>query len=165
MKNIILIGMPGCGKTTFGKLLAEAMHRPFYDADSILSKKEGCSLPTLYTRGEDVFRLAEAEVVKELAKLDGAVIATGGGVVLRPENMELLGRNGIIIFIDRRPEKIISCINDKYVPLIGEDKVKIFEIYKQRIELYKNYAKVIIGNNGSSEETIAKLMLHCKNYF
>ncbi len=165
MRNVVLIGMPGCGKTTFGKLLAEAMHRKFYDADSILSEREGCNLSILYTQDEKHFRAAETQVIKELSTLENAVIATGGGVILRSENMEMLGRNGLIIFIDRKPEKIISCINDNYCPLIGNDKLKLFEIYKQRIELYKHYAKVIIGNNGASEETIAKLLLHCKNYF
>ena len=158
MQNLVLIGMPGCGKTTFGKLLAEALHRPFYDADSILVERVGCSVPELYLQGEGGFRNAETEVVRELAQLEGAVIATGSGVILREENMELLSRKGIIIFIDRKPEKLITCINDKYRPLLGDDKLKLFSVYKKRIELYKHYANVIIGNNGTSAETVAQLL-------
>ena len=160
MKNLVLIGMPGCGKTTFGKLLAEAMQRPFYDADSILAAENGCSIPALYERGEKAFREAETQVVKQLATLEGAVIATSSGVILCEENMELLKEKGIIIFIDRKPEKIITCINDQYRPLLGDDKLKLFEIYKERIELYKHYANVIIGNNGASEVTVAKLLTY-----
>lgn len=162
MKNIILIGMPGCGKTTFGQLLAESMDKPFYDADEILEKREGKTIKELFAISEEAFRDAESRTVEYLSKMDGAVIATGGGVVLRQKNMELLGKNGIIVFIDRQPSNIISCIDSQVRPLLADDRLKLFELYTQRIELYKKYADYIIGNNGSSAETLTKLKAYAQ---
>ena len=157
MKNIILIGMPGCGKTTFGQLLADDLNMPFYDADEILEKREGKTIKELFAVSEEAFRDAESRTVEYLVKFDGAVIATGGGVVLRSKNMELLKQNGVIVFIDRKPSNIISCINSQVRPLLADDRMKLFDLYNQRIELYKQYADYIIGNNGSSAETLTKL--------
>lgn len=107
MKNIILIGMPGCGKSTLGKLLAQQLQRPFYDADSVLEEREGRSIKELFAVSEEYFRDAETRTVKYLSGLDGCVIAAGGGVVKRAENIEIFKTSGMIVFLDRLPEK--SC--------------------------------------------------------
>ena len=83
-KNIVLIGMPGSGKTTFGKKLAEILGRKFYDADDVLVAREKHTIKELFDEGEKCFRDAETRTLRELSKLDGVVIATGGGAVLRP---------------------------------------------------------------------------------
>ena len=158
MKNIILIGMPGCGKSTFGRKLAEELHRDFYDADEVLVMREHRTIEDFFAESEVAFRVAETRTLKYLAEKEGVIIATGGGAVTREENMELLSENGVIVFIDRKPEKIYETINDVVRPLLSEDKLRLFKLYEDRIELYKKYASYIIGNNGPSEETVEKLV-------
>lgn len=158
MKNIILIGMPGCGKSTFGRKLAEELHRDFYDADEVLVMREHRTIEDFFAESEVAFRVAETRTLKYLAEKEGVIIATGGGAVTRKENMELLSENGVIVFIDRKPEKIYETINDVVRPLLSEDKLRLFKLYEDRIELYKEYATYIIGNNGPSEETVEKLV-------
>lgn len=158
MKNIILIGMPGCGKSTFGRKLAEEMQRDFFDADEVLVMREHRSIEDFFAESEEAFRAAETRTLKYLAEKDGVIIATGGGAVTRPENMKLLSENGVIVFIDRKPEKIYETINDVVRPLLCEDKLRLFKLYEDRIALYKEYATYIIGNNGPSEETVEKLV-------
>lgn len=158
MKNIILIGMPGCGKSTFGRKLAEEMQRDFFDADEVLVMREHRSIEDFFAESEEAFRAAETRTLKYLAEKDGVIIATGGGAVTRPENMKLLSENGVIVFIDRKPEKIYETINDVVRPLLSEDKLRLFKLYEDRIALYKEYATYIIGNNGPSEETVEKLV-------
>lgn len=158
MKNIILIGMPGCGKSTFGKKLAEELHRDFYDADEVLVMREHRTIEDFFAESEAAFREAETRTLKYLAEMENVIIATGGGAVTRPENMELLSQNGVIVFIDRKPEKIYETINDVVRPLLTDDKLRLFKLYEDRIELYKEYATYIIGNNGPSEATVEKLL-------
>ncbi len=162
MKNIVLIGMPGCGKTTFGRKLAEEMQRTFYDADEVLVMREHRSIKDFFLESEEAFRAAETRTLKYLSEFEGAIIATGGGAVLRHENMELLSENGVIVFIDRKPEKIFMCINDDVRPLLAEDKLRLFKLYEERIELYKEYANYIIGNDGASEDTVEKLVNYAR---
>lgn len=107
MKNIVLIGMPGCGKSTLGRLLAQHLKRPFYDADNVLEKLEGKTIKELFAVSEACFRDAETRAVRHLSELEGCVIAAGGGVVKRSENIEILKTGGIVVFIDRLPEKIV----------------------------------------------------------
>ena len=92
MKNIVLIGMPGCGKSTLGRLLAQHLKRPFYDADNVLEKLEGKTIKELFAVSEACFRDAETRAVRHLSELEGCVIAAGGGVVKRSENIEVLNR-------------------------------------------------------------------------
>lgn len=110
MKNIVLIGMPGCGKSTFGKAHGETLAAPFYDADAVLEEREQRTIKSFFSESEEAFRAAETRTLAYLAECDGAVIATGGGAVKRAENMELLKRGGVVVFIDRKPENIIGVI-------------------------------------------------------
>lgn len=158
MKNIILIGMPGCGKTTFGKKLAEETGREFFDADEVLVERENRTIADFFAESEAVFREAETRTLKYLAEKENVIIATGGGAVTRPENMELFSENGIIVFIDRKPEKIYETINDVVRPLLADDKLRLYKLYEDRIELYQEYANYIIGNNGESEATVERLI-------
>lgn len=152
MKDIVLIGMPGCGKTTFGKKLAKSLGRKFYDADDVLEAREQRTIKSFFAESEAAFRAAETRTLKYLADMDGVVIATGGGAVLREENMQLFNTNAHVIFLDRRPETILKSIVDDSRPLLADDKERIYKLYEERIALYRKYADVIVDNNGSAEE-------------
>ncbi|MCL2806007.1 MAG: shikimate kinase [Treponema sp.] len=102
MRNIILIGMPGCGKTSIGTALAEKMNREFADSDDLIIKTAGKSIPDIFAEdGEDVFRKLESDVLQTLCKRSGLIIATGGGIVTKPENREIIKQNGIVIYLER----------------------------------------------------------------
>ena len=157
MKNIVLIGMPGCGKSTFGKRLAKKMGRSFYDADTVLEEREARTIKDFFAESEDAFRAAETRTLAYLAELEGVVIATGGGAVKRAENMELMKRKGVVVFLDRMPEQILGNIEGDARPLLAADKKRIFKLYEERIDLYRKYADKIITNSGDFGRPLAAL--------
>ena len=158
MKNIVLIGMPGCGKSTFGKRMAKHLQLPFYDADAVLEEREQRTIKAFFAESEDAFRAAETRTLAYLAECDGAVIATGGGAVKRAENMELLKHGGVVVFIDRKPENIIGCIVGDARPLLAADKQKLYTLYNERIALYRQYADYTIDNNGDFGRVLHELL-------
>lgn len=158
MRNIVLIGMPGSGKSTFGKRLAKYLHLPFYDADTVLEQREKRTIKSFFAESEDAFREAETRTLAYLAELNGVVIATGGGAVKRAENMDLLKKTSTVIFLDRKPQNIIGDLSGDERPLLAADKQKIYTLYDERIELYRKYADYIIDNNRSFNVTFACLL-------
>ncbi|MDY4920935.1 MAG: shikimate kinase [Phascolarctobacterium sp.] len=162
MKNIVLIGMPGGGKSTFGKRLAKKLGRNFFDADDVLEEREQRTIKDFFAESEDAFRAAETRTLAYLAELEGVVIATGGGAVKRAENMQLMKKNGVIVFLDREPENILGSIEGDARPLLADDKQRIFKLYEERIELYQKYADKIIANNGDFGKTLALLEAYAK---
>lgn len=158
MKNIVLIGMPGCGKSTLGKKAALKLGLPFYDADEVLEEREQRTIKNFFAESENAFRDAETRTLKHMAEtLHGCVIATGGGAVKREINMELMGENGIIVFIDREPQKILSCIGGDARPLLAADKQRIFNLYNERISLYRKYGEEVVDNNVTEDEALEAL--------
>ncbi|MHC1717605.1 MAG: shikimate kinase [Acidaminococcaceae bacterium] len=158
MKNIVLIGMPGSGKTTIGKILAAKLGRNFCDADHLLEEWEGTTIKELFAVSEENFREAETRTIKKLAAARDLVVATGGGVVKRPENMELLKVNGIIIFIDRCPELICTDVDVASRPLLAAGRQRIFELYKERFDLYQKYKDFVVCNNGEPETAVGEIL-------
>lgn len=157
MKNLVLIGMPGSGKTKIGRMLSARLKMPLVDTDELVSARAGKTIPELFTQlGEAGFRALETQAVREAAALDGAVIATGGGVVLREENMAALAETGIIFFRDRDPAAIAG-EDHKGRPLIGEDREKVFRLYTERIELYRKYARYIISHTDTVAEAESQI--------
>ena len=159
MENIILIGMPGCGKSTLGKLLAEKLGRTFVDADVYLEEREGRTIPELFAVSEDCFRDVEERTVEALSEMEKLVIATGGGVVKRWKNIERLKKSGRIYFIDRSPEDIAGDVEVGTRPLLAEGPGKVFALYEERIALYRKAADVIVENRGSLDEVLEKLVV------
>ena len=140
-KNIVLIGMPGCGKTTIGKAVAKETEKEFIDTDDEIVKKTGMSIPEIFEKfGERKFREIESEVIKEVAALQSSVIATGGGAVLNPENVSLLKENGVIIFIDRPFDDLVTT-DDR--PLSSSRELLI-KRYNERYGIYKSSAQAEI---------------------
>ena len=152
-ENLILIGMPGCGKTRLGKLLARELGRPFLDADAVLKEKTGRTPSEIIREdGEGVFRDLETQVLAELGKGSGTVIATGGGCVVRPENRDLLRQNGRIFWILRDLNKLP--VSDR--PLsqsIGPE-----ELYRKRKDLYAAFADHQTENNGSPKAAVKEIL-------
>lgn len=134
-ENIILIGMPGSGKSTRARQLGESLQRPVYDSDQIFTREEGIS-PEQFIReqGEAAFRSKESAILARLGALSGAVIATGGGAVTRPENYPLLHQNGRIIWL-RRP---LSALDISAKPLFHRPDLAV--LYEERKALYQSWA-------------------------
>ena len=140
-KNIVLIGMPGCGKTTIGKAVAKEMNKDFIDTDDEIVIKTGMSVPDIFEKfGEKKFREIEAEVIKEVSARQSAVIATGGGAVLNPENVSLLKENGLIVFIDRPIDDLVTT-DDR--PL-SSNRQLLEKRFKERYGIYKSSAQAEI---------------------
>lgn len=151
-QNIIIIGMPGSGKTTFGKALAQRLGRDFYDADDVIVEQEGKTIPELFAVSEDCFRDAEVRASQSLAEKSGIVVACGGGVVKRSENMDIFKKTGTVFFLDRSPEDIVSDVDVSTRPLLKDGKQKVYDLYDERIALYRNAADYRVPNNKTIEE-------------
>ncbi|MEF9984466.1 MAG: shikimate kinase [Oscillospiraceae bacterium] len=158
MKNIVLIGMPCCGKTTFAKLLAQITNRNFVDCDEFIEKKYNITITNMCEKfGKDYFRAKETEVIKELSTLENTIISTGGGAVLNKENIKNLKENGIVIFIDRKPNDILKSRNIVENRPFLQDENSLFQMYNERLSLYEKYSSYVVQND-NFDETIEKLI-------
>lgn len=136
-QSIVLTGMPSSGKTTIGRIIAEDLGRKFFDTDELIRQKTGEEIPDIFKRvGESGFREIEAEVIRELSPVNGAVIATGGGAILREDNVRMLRRNGKIYFLDR-PLELLIPTDDR--PLSGTVEA-LKKRYEERYDKYVSTA-------------------------
>lgn len=153
MENMILIGMPGCGKSTVGHLLAEKTGKFFVDVDEAIVQKAGLSIPEIFEQqGETAFRALETSVLSELGNQSGLVIATGGGCVTREENYPLLHQNGHIFCLERDLNAL---------PIDGRPlsrSTALSELYRVRKPLYDRFADVHVDNDGTAESTVSKIL-------
>ena len=152
MQNIVLIGMPGCGKSTVAKLLSQELQRPVLDADEEIAKAAGCSIPEIFAEGgEEAFRKLETQVLYDLSKESGKIIATGGGCVTREENYPLLHRNSKIIWLTRQLNRL---------PTDGRplsQSTKLEAMYEVRKPMYQRFADHTVSNDGTITETVAAI--------
>ena len=142
MKHLILIGLPGSGKTTAGKVLAKELNLPFSDCDDAVEQAAQMTIPEMFRReGEPGFRARETAALRRLTGLPGRVIACGGGVVTVPENHDIL-RPGFVIFWHRTPEDIMSTCQLTGRPLL--ENTTLAQLYQQRLPLYRAWADATI---------------------
>ncbi|WP_370832977.1 shikimate kinase [Acidaminococcus sp.] len=153
MANIVLIGMPGAGKTTIGRKLSKALGRPVLDADDKVVEQTGRTIKDLFQEGEDMFRQAETEAVKTLAAMDGIIISCGGGVVKRPENIGYLQQNGKIFFLNRDLAAIAGSVDKVTRPLLNSAEDRLTQLYKERMPLYLKYADYTIPVDEDFDKT------------
>lgn len=155
-ENIILIGMPGCGKSALGRALAEKLGKPFVDADQEIIRQAGKSIPDIFAQeGEVGFRKRETEVLRRLGSMSGQVIATGGGCVTREENKDLLRQNGKLIWVQRP----VAVLPTQGRPLSQRGNLE--DMAKARMPLYADFADEIIDNSGTREAALQRLMEVC----
>jgi shikimate dehydrogenase len=158
MQNIILIGMPGCGKSTIGKLLAEKYGKTFVDADAEIIKLSGKSISDIFSEdGESVFRDWETTVLEQLGKQSGLVIATGGGCVTQNRNYPLLHQNGQIIWI-KRP---VGQLPTDGRPLSQPETLE--KMYAVRKPMYEAFADFIVENDSTPADAVDWILKNRRN--
>lgn len=140
-RNLLLIGMPGCGKTTVGRALAQRLGRELVDTDELVVQAAGCSIPRLFAeKGEETFRRMEHQAVVQAGSRSGLIIATGGGVVTRRENWDPMRQNSVVVFLRRPLDKL---------PTDGRPVSQanpLEELYRQRLPLYEGAADWTVDN-------------------
>ncbi|MDO4866740.1 MAG: shikimate kinase [Clostridia bacterium] len=150
--NLILIGMPGCGKSRVGQALANRMGRTFVDLDEEIVRRAGMSIPEIFARdGEAGFRALEAQVVAEVCREKGRVVATGGGAILREDNVRAMRQNGRLILLERR----LDALSMDGRPL-SKSPEALEAMWQARKEKYRAAADAAVNNNGAPEETVAR---------
>lgn len=153
MENVVLIGMPGCGKSSIGRLLAKETGMRFVDADAEIELLAGKSIPEIFDRdGEEEFRRLETQVLSELGKQSGLILSTGGGCVTRAENYPLLHQNSRILWLRRDIDKLPTAGR----PLSQSTPPAV--LYEQRKALYEAFADAVVDNNGTQGETLTDIL-------
>ena len=153
MENIILIGMPGCGKSTVGKLLAQKLNKPFVDADSQIEAAAGMTIPEIFADSEETgFRQIETMVLSELGKQSGLIIATGGGCVTQERNYPLLHQNGVCIWLTRDLNKLPTDGR----PLSQSGKLE--QMYQIRKPLYERFSDYIVPNDRTTDDCVFAIL-------
>ena len=154
-RNIVLCGMPSCGKTTIGNLLQERFQMPLIDTDAKIVERIGMEIAEYAALcGETAFRDVESSIVQEAASEGGSIIATGGGVVLREENVRALKRNGVLVFIDR-PLDLLQATADRP---FSADPEALKKRYEERYDIYCYTADYRVDGSGSAEEVAGQIL-------
>lgn len=159
MQNIILIGMPGCGKSTIGKALAHAVGKQFIDADSEIEKEAGISIPQFFSeKGESAFREMETHVLTRLCKESGCVIATGGGCVTRDENYSIIHQNAQVFWIKRDLDNLPT----EGRPL--SQSTSLSDMYQIREPMYKKFSDFEIDNISDIDHAVKQILDKLEEY-
>jgi len=156
--NIVLIGMPGCGKSSIGAMISKLLHADFYDLDKYIEAREKKSIAELFLSGEDSFRQLETQAVEEIYQKESIVISTGGGIITREKNMVFLRQTGTVFYIDRPVELILNSSDLTTRPLLAADHSRIYTLYEQRQHLYEKYCHFQIRNDDSLEMVAEKIV-------
>ncbi|WBW99353.1 shikimate dehydrogenase [Oceanirhabdus sp. W0125-5] len=157
-KNLVLIGMPGSGKSTIGGILSKRLGLKLIDSDEMIEKKVGKSITEIFKDGEEIFRNIEEDVLKDISMEKRCVISTGGGAIKREENIFSMKYNGIVCFIDRDIEKIFYDMQGNNQRPLVKTKEHLLKLYNERIGIYREVCDITIDNNGDIEDTINSIM-------
>lgn len=147
-RHVFLIGMPGCGKSSLGKRVAANIGLPYVDTDQRIEQVFGCSTSEIFAQyGEQAFRNAETNMLAYLTREPGSIVSTGGGMVLRENNREIMRNHGVIVLIDRPLEDIMSDIKLNRRPLLAQKGLpEVERLYHERIDIYRAVADAILDN-------------------
>lgn len=159
MKNIILCGMMGCGKTTCANLLGKKLGRQVVDTDDLVVEKAGMSISDLFAaQGETAMRDLETQVARELSNQQDLIIATGGGLPLREENRNLLRNTGTVVFLRRNPGEIYDTADMSGRPLGQQGREAFLNRFTQREPIYQAFSHIIIDDFSSPDATVAEIL-------
>ncbi len=159
MRNLVLIGMMGCGKSTAARLLAQELELEAVDTDQLIEAREGRSIPDIFAQsGEDCFRELEAELCRELARREGLVIACGGGLPMRPDCIGPLKTSGTVVFLERDPNDIYDNVNMEHRPLGQVEREAFLERYRQREPVYRRWADRVVSTRATAAETLEAIL-------
>lgn len=163
---ICLVGLPGSGKSTVGRQLSKRLGLKFFDTDHEIEQRLNGSIRAYFeSHGEANFRMMESELVEELTQQQGAVLATGGGVVLNEKNRAVLSQRGQVVYLHCRPEEIFKRLrHDRTRPLlqVADPRIRLNELYLQRDPLYREIACIVVDTgrptvSGLVKEIVARL--------
>ena len=153
--NIVLIGMPGCGKSTLGALLARRLGRASVNTDAEIVRQTGMPITEIFrTRGEAYFRDLETEVLRSVCRSGGKVIAAGGGAALRAENVAYMKQSGVVVFLDRPLETLRPSPERP----LGDTYEKLRKLYETRYPIYAAAADVTVDNNGTVKQAAETIL-------
>jgi shikimate kinase len=159
-QNIFLVGPMGAGKSTIGRQLAQSLGYEFQDSDQEIQRRTGVDIPTIFEfEGEEGFRNRERQVVEELAQQDGIVLATGGGVVLSPENRQQLAARGFVIYLHCSPEQQYArTARDRNRPLLDTDdpQQRLRELMAEREPIYRQVADMVVSTERRGTSSVVK---------
>lgn len=163
MALVILIGLPGSGKSTVGRHLARRLQLPFFDSDQVIEQQLGCPIRDYFEReGEERFREIEEEVIDQLTQLPEGVLSTGGGAVLRSINRQRLRERGHVVYLSSSPEELYRRLrNDVSRPLlqVADPLKRLRDLHAQRDPLYRETAHFLIETGRPSVSTLVNMIL------
>ncbi len=163
VNNIYLIGLMGAGKTTIGRQLAKALSMPFYDSDKVIEDTTGVNVSMIFEyEGEPGFRIREQSTIKKLTELKGIVLATGGGVVLKEQNRNLLKKNGLVVYLQCSIDKILHRTkHDHQRPLLNTEnpRKRLETLFSEREALYLSCADFIVDTGIMPSKVVVKTIL------
>lgn len=161
--NLYLVGLMGSGKTTVGRILSKRLGLSFLDTDREVEERTGVSIPTIFEiEGEDGFRRRESQVVEDCSKMTNTIVATGGGVVLRPENRAFLRKSGVVIYLNVPPRILCERTRaDKNRPLLRVDDplAKLQQLFAARDPLYREVADLVIDGSRVNAQGVVQLLM------
>jgi len=160
---LVLVGLPGSGKTTVGRQLARRLHLPFVDSDHAIERRLGCSIREYFEReGEDRFRDLESEVIDDLSRNHQGVLSSGGGSVLRPVNRGYLRSRGHVFYLRSSPEEVFRRLrHDQNRPLlqVADPQARLRDLFDKRDPLYRETAHYVIETGRPSVSTLVNMIV------